>query len=162
MPLLIDDTGEVLKEIQDGFLIIEKSKYGKYRRKFDFGRFIKVNPIAMQDIYFEIHYDLFWLLIGLSSGGGDGYIRHNNRRIERKQLIRLSKYSVSQFGRAMKELLDLDIVHKVRTNGGIYYIMNPWLCFKGKNVDDWLLDEFKNSRWREYAIKYNKLEDDEL
>lgn len=47
----------------------------------------------------------------------------------------------------IKSLCDKGVIAKCKTEGHVYFVMNPFIFMKGKYVSNTLIDIFKNTQW---------------
>lgn len=47
----------------------------------------------------------------------------------------------------LKSLCDKGVIAKCKTEGQIYFVMNPYIFMKGRYVSNTLIDIFKNTQW---------------
>lgn len=47
----------------------------------------------------------------------------------------------------LKSLCDKGVIAKCKTEGQIYFVVNPYIFMKGRYVSNTLLDIFKNTQW---------------
>lgn len=165
MPIMIDsESGQVLREIDGGYKVVSVKSIETYKSTspIEIGTFIKTNSDVLQYLYTKINTKLTLFLMSLVNYR-DGYIRYKGKKQSRQQLIKLAKVNPRTFDREMKILLDEDVIHKINIDKKDYYLMNPYVCMRGKRVDNTLLEEFKTTKWQNIKewVKENETNDTE-
>lgn len=109
-------------------------------------KFIKLNPIACDELN-EYGNALFCLFQYVNFQTGI-LMFSNGRKVRAKHLAGILRKKRRSGSQIIKELIDLDVLHKHDEGKTCYYTMNPYLCLKGKRVSKSLYEEFKNTKYR--------------
>jgi len=59
----------------------------------------------------------------------------------------------------LKSLCDKGVIAKCKTEGQVYFAMNPYIFMKGRRVSNTLLDIFKNTQWVHVFKEEDKMEE---
>ncbi len=163
---LINENGEILQvindntkliELEDGDRIIRKNavKYlnNTMEVKYDF---IKLNHYAFAK--YSKKYSILPILICYIGYSDNICEFRNGKKININSLTNLCNVSKSTLIRQIQGLVEDDIIHKIK-NGKSYNIMvNPYLCIRGKRIEDKTYNEFKASSLRLECVNLKERE----
>lgn len=160
MKYLVDETGEIIETIDDSELITKLKTGDRIVRSGTIEyledtvaikmKFIKLNPFVCEKLY-----DYGNVLFSLSKyvNFQNGILMfQNGRYIKPKHLAGILKKKRRSGAQAIKELIDLDVIHKHKDGNSYYYTMNPYVIMKGKRITKSLYNEFKNSEYRNFGV----------
>lgn len=74
-------------------------------------------------------------------------IKPNGSKLQLQDIYDLVGKSSRTTKRYMAELYDKKVIAKKKFKNGTYYVFNPFICFKGTNIDLSLIEMFSDSVW---------------
>ena len=164
-----NENGEVLREVDKSELLdLTKKATQEYldnTNKIYMPTFSKIDNRLFTDTKVS-NLKLFIFFISLVNSS-DGILRYKNRKITAGELMKVSGVYSRGYNKFIDEMIEKDILRKVKKGTKIYYCFNPFLCSRGKRVKKELFDLFKDSRWnrnvankRDYITRIKKEKDD--
>ena len=116
--------------------------------------FIKINPVIF-DKYCKKYSMLATLVCHI------GYMDNvcqfkNGKNITMKNLPDLCNVSESTAKRQIKGMIEDDLLHKIKNGKNNIFVMNPFLCMRGKKIYLSLYEEFKLSEHRSNCEEWEK------
>lgn len=157
MKYLVDENGEV-KEVFNEDEQITKLKTGDRVVRggsveyllgtisVRFNKFLKINDLACIELK-EYGNDLFQLFQYL--GFSDGILSFSNgRRLRPKFLYGLFSRKRRRGSTIVKELIELDVIHKHKDGKTYYFTFNPYIAIRGTRISTELYEEFKNTKYK--------------
>lgn len=164
-----DESGEVIREVaKKDFLDFKKNEVDEYLKdttQVYMPSFSKIDLKLFTDVKVSNAQSLNYLISLLHSS--DGILRYNHRKVNKKLITSHTSIYYKNVRKVIKELIEQDVIKEKIINRNTYYVFNPFLCSRGKRVDNELYDLFKESRWNRASnkrinIKYiEKEENDE-
>lgn len=157
MRYLVDENGEVKEVLNDEENFVKLKNGDRVVRggsieyllgtiTVRFNKFIKVNDLACLELE---DYGNYIFLLFQYVGFGDGILSFSNgRRLRPKFLYGLLGKKRRKGSSVVKELLDLDVLHKHKDGRTYYFTFNPYVAVKGNRITKELHEEFKNSRYK--------------
>lgn len=157
MQYLVDENG-VVKETFDENESVTKLKRGDRVVRggsieyllgtitVKFNKFIKVNDLACIELQ---KYGDYIFLLYQYVGFADGILSFSNgRRLRPKFLYGLLGNKRKKGSTIVKELIDLEVLHKHKEGRTYYFTFNPYVAVKGNRITKELYDEFKDSKYK--------------
>lgn len=158
MQYLVDENGEVkeifteeehIAKLQRGDRVVRGGsvEYLLGTMAVKFNKFLKVNDLACAELK-DYGTDLFQLFqyVGFS----DGILAFSNgRRLRPKYLYGLFSKKRRKGSTIVKELIELDVIHKHKDGKTYYFTLNPYIAIRGTRISTELYDEFKNTKYKE-------------
>lgn len=163
---VVDDNGIVVDTITSEDKYVKLSEGDKVVRKGVIQylsdttdikyRFIKVNPVAWAKVAnkYPIMNTLIYYL-----GYMDNVLSYTNGKIIRStDIYKICGVSESTAKRQLKGLQTDDVIHKVKDKNRKmnYYVVNPYICMRGRKIYLSLYEEFKLSVWRGEVEEWEK------
>lgn len=157
MHYLVDENGEVkevfneedhIAKLKNGDRVIRGGsvEYLLGTISVRFNKFIKVNDLACIKLK-EYGNDIFQLFQYV--GFGDGILAFSNgRRLRPKFLYGLFSKKRRKGETVVKQLVDLDLLHKHKDGKTYYFTFNPYVAIKGTRISTELYEEFKNTKYK--------------
>lgn len=93
---------------------------------------------------------LFIFFISLVNNS-DGILRYKNRPICASDLKKVASSYSRGYYKFVNEMINQDIIKKLKRDNKVYYCFNPYLCGRGKRVKKELFELFKESEWNRNA-----------
>lgn len=159
---IVNEHGVVIDEIkpseqyvklQQGDRVFRKSAsdYLKNAKEIKYS-FIKINPRIYE--YCRKYSTLQTLICHI--GYMDNILQFDNGKlITMKNMSKLCGVSNSTIRRQVQGMIADDILHKIKENKTTYFILNPWLCMRGKRIDTKTYNEFCMSDIRNKTERIN-------
>lgn len=157
MQYLVDENG-VVKETFDENESVTKLKKGDRVVRggsieyllgtitVKFNKFIKVNDLACIELQ---KYGDYIFLLYQYVGFADGILSFSNgRRLRPKFLYGLLGSKRKKGSTVIKELIDLEVLHKHKEGRTYYFTFNPYVAVKGNRITKELYEEFKDSKYK--------------
>ncbi|MFA5407695.1 MAG: hypothetical protein WC343_02875, partial [Bacilli bacterium] len=115
---IVNDEGEILQELNQGDRILTDNSVKHLTDTMAIkNRFVKMNDVAMREL--SVYMPFISLIVPYVSFT-DGALRHGNGRY-----LKASNYTKTTpryFRKQIKELIDLDVIHKCKNyNGSFFY-----------------------------------------
>lgn len=157
MHYLVDENGEVKEIFKEDENVTKLKKGDRVVRggsieyllgtiTVRFNKFIKVNDLACIEL--QKYGDYIFLLFQYV-GFADGILTFSNgRRLRPKFLYGLLNKKRKKGSTIVKELIDLDVLHKHKDGRTYYFTFNPYVAVKGNRITKELYEEFKNSKYK--------------
>lgn len=157
MKYLVDENGEV-KEVFNEDEQIAKLKTGDRVVRggsveyllgtvsVKFNKFLKINDLACIELK-DYGNDLFQLFqyIGFS----DGILSFSNgRKLRPKYLYGLFSKKRRRGSTIVKELIELDVIHKHKDGRTYYFTFNPYIAIRGTRISTELFEEYKDTKYK--------------
>lgn len=168
---LVNENGEIINEIdtKEGDRIIvdrKKERDNKIRTKEYLAEtstmeysFVKINVEAVEKVT-----DLCPMAFKLFRYVGylDNILKFSNGvLINQGNVEKIIGGSKEYVRRLIVQMQDLDIIRKHGRGNTAYFVVNPWICSKGKRVSKLALEEFKDSEWRGDVLGDNSIQETE-
>lgn len=84
-----------------------------------------------------------------------GILMYSNGRLVRPRgLASILKRKRRSGSSVIKELIEMDIIHKHVDGKTYFYTFNPYVAIKSRRVDKALYDEFKDTRYRDKMLEF--------
>ena len=157
MQYLVDENGEV-KEIfkeDESVARLKKGERGGRGGRIEyflgtitvkFNQFLKVNDLACLEL--KKYGDYIFLLFQYV-GFADGILSFSNgRRLRPKFLYGLLGNKRKNGSTVVKELVELEVLHKHKDNRTYYFTFNPYIAVKVNRITKELYEEFKDSKYK--------------
>ena len=155
---LVNEEGEIINEIstKDGDRIIVDRKevrdnklktqsYLAETEKLNYP-FIKLNMKEIEKVA-DISLDIFKLLP--YTGYLDNVLKFNNGiLLNMTHVEKIIGNSREYVRRSVANMVENDLLRKHGRGKSAYFVINPWICHKGKRISKLTLEEFENSKWR--------------
>jgi hypothetical protein len=143
---VVKGSGEIVREIQQGDRILTDNSVKHLTDTMPIkNKFLKVNDMALSKL--DIHSGFICCLLPYISFT-DGALRHGNGCYLTAN--NYNKISPRYFRKQIKELIDLDVIHKCKNySGSFFYAFNPYIAMRGKRITKELYEEFKETKWRD-------------
>lgn len=155
---LVNEQGEIINEIdtKDGDRIIVDRKSVRENKlktkeyiaetdRLDYA-FTKINTSNIEKVAGEC--PLAFKLFGYT-GYVDNILKYSNGILLNQESVeRIIGGSKEHIRRAICYMQERDIIRKHGRGKTAFFVVNPWICHKGKRVSKLALEEFKDSEWR--------------
>lgn len=156
---IVDENGEI-KDILDGLESYVVLNYGdKVIRKGSVEylketvnlkyNFIKVNS-GLPESFYNKH-PILLTLMKYAEYMTNILVYSNGKIIKPSDISKICNISESTAKRYIKNMIEDDIIHKVKIDGKTAIMINPFICFKGKRLSLKTYEEFKNSIYVDYC-----------
>lgn len=76
----------------------------------------------------------------------------NGRLIRPKQLAGILRKKRRSGNEIIRNLIADDILHKHKDGKTFYYVMNPYVCIKGREISKAVYDEFRYTKYRKLVL----------
>lgn len=161
---VVTESGEVVDKIESQDHYVKLSEGDKIVRKGALNylqdttdiryHFVKINPLIF-DKYCR-RYSILPTLVS-HIGYMDNVISWSNgKRINIKSLPKLCEVSESTIKRQLKQMIEEDLIHKIKDGNNTYLVMSPWVCMRGRRIYLSLYEEFKLSSIRDDVEEWQK------
>lgn len=144
-----NDNGEIIREIEKSELLdLTKQATQEYldnTNKIFMPSFSKIDNRLFTDVKTS-NLKLFVFFISLVNNS-DGILRYKNRKVTASELMKVSGSYSRGYYKFINELLEQDVIKKIKDGTKCYYCFNPYLCCRGKRVKGELYELFKESEW---------------
>ncbi len=157
MQYLVDENGEVKEIFKEDESVARLKKGDRVVRggsieyllgtiTVKFNKFIKVNDLACLEL--KKYGDYIFLLFQYV-GFADGILSFSNgRRLRPKFLYGLLASKRKNGSTVVKELVELEVLHKHKDGRTYYFTFNPYIAVKGNRITKELYEEFKDSKYK--------------
>lgn len=156
---IVDDNGEIKDVLNDlhsytiletGDMVVRKGTIAYLKDSVDINfNFIKVNSNVPDEFF--VKYPILLILMKNIEYMTNILAHSNGKIIKLNGISKLCGISQSTAKRHIKNMIADDIIHKVKVDGKIAIMINPFLCYKGKRVAMSTHKEFKNSSLARYG-----------
>jgi hypothetical protein len=148
---VIDEHGEILTSLNPGDRILRNKsvEYLSDTQIWNIKKFYKGNieELRKQLESLSTYEKAFLFTIVTYVGYTDCCIKYDNGNcIGFDDLVGLTRMGRSKTNETINSLVKKDIVYKGRNSKGLQYFVNPWLFYKGNNINNVLKTMFKNYR----------------
>lgn len=147
--LFNEEDGSVIKEFENSELLdLTKKATQEYldtTNQVFMPSFSKIDNKLFTDVK-SSNLKLFIFFISLVNSS-DGILRYKNRPINASNLMKVSGTYARGYNKFIEELLEQDVIKKIKKGRQIFYCFNPYLCSRGKRVKKELFELFEKSRW---------------
>ena len=162
MRYLVDENGEILNEFTENDVVTTLNPNDRILRNTSVEylkgtvainiRFFKVSILALQNL--NKHASEIWTILPYVDYA-TGILTHPNGRLVRPKAL-ASKLRKKRRSGAMiiKELCDLDVLHKHKDGRTYFYTFNPYIAIRSKRITKELYDEFKDTIYRDKEWEY--------
>lgn len=163
---VVDSNGEVIQILDNvnKFVVLEAGDRVLRKGSIEYLKdtinikysFIKVNT-NVPDEFFKKHPALLILMKNVEYM--TNIITYSNGKVVKPSgVAKLCEISESTAKRYIKRMIEDDVIHKVKVDGKIGIMLNPFLCYRGKNISVEAYEEFKNSDLAKYGtVKERKV-----
>ncbi len=161
MQYIVDETGEVLEQIEEGKFAtvlgpsdrIIRGATIEYLKGTVFInlKFYKVSISAMTKL--SKYASEIWDLMPYVDYTTGILTYHNGKIIRPRGLSTILKRKRRSGSNIIKTLIDLDVIHKHREGRTFFFTFNPYIAMKGKRVTKDLYEEFKDTIYRERFLE---------
>lgn len=154
------ETGEVIKEVHRGDKIVTSAQQeylSTHQRNFKKKEgFVKVYINTSIELYKKLTTKELAICIGLMPfiSYTDGVLRYNNKITTAKEISELLNEDYSNFSKIIKSLYKKEVIKKIEVTSDINIyrtkkciVVNPYIFFRGNDVDIRLKELFINSIW---------------
>lgn len=160
---LVDENGTILEEVDDiyryaklepGDRIIRNGTIQYLSESIDLKyHFIKINP----NIYYKYakKYSILDTLACHIGYMDNICMFRNGKLITLKNIDSLCDVSKSTVKRQINRMIKEDLLHKIKDGKKTYFMINPWLCHRGRRISMKTYNEFKESQLRYETEKCN-------
>lgn len=157
MQYLVDENGEVKEIFTEDENVTKLKKGDRVVRggsieyllgtiTVRFNKFIKVNDLACIELQ---RYGDYIFLLYQYVGFADGILVFSNgRRLRPKFLYGLVASKRKKGSTVVKELIELEVLHKHKDGRTYYFTFNPYVAVKGNRITKELYEEFKDSKYK--------------
>lgn len=155
---LVNEEGEIINSIDtdDGDRIIvdrKEDRKNKIRTKDYLSEteklnysFTKLNTDKIEKVA-SVSLEIFKLIP--YTGYMDNILKFSNGvLLNTSHVEKIIGNSKEYVRRCIAKMEENDLIRKHGRGKSAFFVMNPWICHKGKRVSKLALEEFKDSKWR--------------
>lgn len=157
---VISSDGEILQELNKGDKVVRANSIESYKRAqlkkylkninedteiWSVPYFTKINvpELRLTLDMLDAGERIFLLSILPYVGYGDCLLRYDNgKELNFETLIKITKINERKLRGVITSLIDKQIVYKEKYGRNTRYYINPWLFYKGSNINKNLRDKF--------------------
>lgn len=147
---LVDEYGTVISEIGSTEYCQIKTQRGNVQWKD--AQPVTYRYIKTSDKSFEYcidKYSVFRRLYRHITYLDNVLVFDNGKPIKTTNMNLIMPYSIRTIRQQVHDMIEEDILKKVKLGARTYIAVNPWICMRGAKCNNEVYEQFENSKWKD-------------